>query len=97
MDTIFETPRLRVRPWRESDAEVLFRYASEPEVGERAGWPPHESIEDSIKVIRGGCRDWLLDREAVLEPGPWDGGSPGDGRLVFQQNGILYALERLLR
>ena len=52
MDTIFETPRLRVRPWRESDAEALFRYASEPEVGERAGWPPHESIEDSIKVIR---------------------------------------------
>jgi len=29
MDTIFETPRLRVRPWRESDAEALFRYASE--------------------------------------------------------------------
>ena len=52
MDIVFETPRLRVRPWRESDAEALFRYASEPEVGERAGWPPHESIEDSIKVIR---------------------------------------------
>ena len=22
MDTVFETPRLRVRPWRESDAEI---------------------------------------------------------------------------
>ena len=32
-----ETERIRVRPWRDSDAEALFKYASDPEVGPRAG------------------------------------------------------------
>ena len=31
-----ETQRLRLRPWQEDDAPTLFKYASEPEVGERA-------------------------------------------------------------
>ena len=32
-----ETPRLLLRPWREEDAPALFRYASDPQVGPRAG------------------------------------------------------------
>ncbi|MGM9753269.1 MAG: GNAT family N-acetyltransferase [Candidatus Cryptobacteroides sp.] len=47
-----ETRRLILRPWRESDAETLFRYASDPDVGPRAGWPPHKDIEESRRVIR---------------------------------------------
>ena len=47
-----ETGRLILRPWRESDAEALFRYACDPEVGPRAGWPPHKDIEESRRVIR---------------------------------------------
>ena len=47
-----ETERLFLRPWSESDAEALFKYASDPEVGPRAGWPPHQSVEDSLEVIR---------------------------------------------
>ena len=47
-----ETLRLRFRPWRDSDAETLFKYASDPEVGPRAGWPPHRSVEESLSVIR---------------------------------------------
>ena len=35
-----ETTRLIFRAWRDEDAEVLFRLASDPEVGPRAGWPP---------------------------------------------------------
>lgn len=31
-----ETERLILRAWHESDAEVLFKYASDPEVGPRA-------------------------------------------------------------
>lgn len=31
-----ETERILLRPWRESDAETLFKYASDPEVGPRA-------------------------------------------------------------
>lgn len=47
-----ETDRVILRPWRESDAEALFKYASDPDVGPRAGWPPHKSVEDSFEVIR---------------------------------------------
>lgn len=43
-----ETERILLRPWRESDAEVLFRYASDPEVGPRAGWPPHKSVQIDV-------------------------------------------------
>ena len=47
-----ETNRLLLRRWRESDAEALYRYASDPEVGPRAGWPPHKSVEESHEIIR---------------------------------------------
>ncbi|MBR5962588.1 MAG: GNAT family N-acetyltransferase [Bacteroidaceae bacterium] len=47
-----ETDRLLLRRWRESDADVLYKYASDPEVGPRAGWPPHKSVEESLEVIR---------------------------------------------
>lgn len=47
-----ETKRLILRPWREADAANLFKYASDPDVGPPAGWPPHASVEDSLEVIR---------------------------------------------
>ena len=47
-----ETVRLILRPWHESDAEALFRWASDPEVGSRAGWPPHKSVGESLEIIR---------------------------------------------
>ena len=47
-----ETDRILLRPWRESDAEALFKYASDPDVGPRAGWPPHQSVEESLEIIR---------------------------------------------
>ena len=46
------TDRLILRAWEESDAESLFRYAHDPEVGSIAGWPPHASVEESLQVIR---------------------------------------------
>lgn len=46
------TDRLILRPWRESDAEALFAYASDPSIGPAAGWPPHKSVEESAEVIR---------------------------------------------
>lgn len=49
---IFETERLILRPWDESDAESLFKYASCPDVGPAAGWPVHESVSDSLEIIR---------------------------------------------
>ena len=49
---MMETERILLRSWRESDAETLFKYASDPEVGPRAGWPPHKSVEESLEIIR---------------------------------------------
>lgn len=45
------TERLRLRPWREEDAEDLYEYAKDPAVGPVAGWPVHTSVEDSLEVI----------------------------------------------
>ena len=47
-----KTNRLTLRPWCESDAEVLYEYASDPEVGYPAGWCAHKSVEESREVIR---------------------------------------------
>lgn len=49
---MMETERLLLRPWQESDAEALYRWASDPEVGPAAGWSPHTSVEDSREIIR---------------------------------------------
>ncbi|MBR4955693.1 MAG: GNAT family N-acetyltransferase, partial [Clostridia bacterium] len=49
---MIETERLILRPWRDGDAEVLYKYASDPDVGTPAGWLPHESVEHSLEIIR---------------------------------------------
>ncbi len=49
---MFETERLILRRWEERDAESLFQYASDPDVGPIAGWPPHRSLQESLDVIR---------------------------------------------
>ena len=47
-----ETERLFFRRWEESDAEILFEEASNPEVGPPAGWQPHKNVEESLNIIR---------------------------------------------
>ena len=49
---ILETERLILRPWCEDDAEELYKYASDPDVGPPAGWQPHTSVENSREIIR---------------------------------------------
>ena len=49
---ILQTERLILRPWCEDDAKDLYRYASDPEVGPPAGWPPHTSVENSREIIQ---------------------------------------------
>ncbi len=46
-----ETKRLILRRWNENDAEALYKYAQNPNIGPIAGWPPHTSVEDSRNVI----------------------------------------------
>lgn len=45
------TERLVLRPWRETDAEALFAYSQDPEVGPACGWQPHKSIEESRRIL----------------------------------------------
>ena len=46
------TEQLILRPCEESDAESLYEYAKDPQVGPIAGWPPHTSVEDSRDIIK---------------------------------------------
>ncbi len=48
---ILETERLILRPWAKDDAEELYKYARDPEVGPAAGWPVHTSVENSREII----------------------------------------------
>ncbi len=47
-----QTKRLILRKWQESDAESLYKYAQNPNIGPIAGWPPHTSIENSLEIIK---------------------------------------------
>lgn len=50
--SILETERLILRPWKETDANDLYEYAKDPQIGPIAGWPPHTSVENSCEIIR---------------------------------------------
>ena len=65
-----QTSRILLRPWRESDAEALFKYASDTDVGPRAGWPPHQSLDESMEIIRtvfNNDRTWAIELKATGE------------------------------
>ena len=48
---VLTTDRLTLRPWRETDLNDLYEYASVDGVGQMAGWCPHRSIEESEAVL----------------------------------------------
>lgn len=51
-ECIIETKRLILRHWQEEDAEDLFRYAQDPDIGPAAGWQPHNDVEESRNIIK---------------------------------------------
>lgn len=66
-----ETERILLRRWSKEDAEALFKYASNPDVGPRAGWPAHRSVAESREVIRTVfCNNatWAIVWKATHEP-----------------------------
>ena len=52
LPAVWETERLRLRPWREEGAAELFRWARDPEIGPATGWLPHRDEADSLDVLR---------------------------------------------
>lgn len=49
---ILITDRLVLRHWQETDAENLYKYAKDPDVGPIAGWNPHKNVEESLEIIK---------------------------------------------
>ena len=43
---------IKLRHWRQSDAKCLYHFAKNPNIGPIAGWPPHESEENSLNIIK---------------------------------------------
>lgn len=54
----FQTERLRIRPWKESDAEDFYQYASDNRVASMAGWPAPSSVEKCRWAIREILSCW---------------------------------------
>lgn len=48
---VLQTPRLTLRPWRQSDLEDFYQYARVDGVGQMAGWLPHQSREETQKIL----------------------------------------------
>ena len=48
---VLTTERLTLRPWRETDLNDFFEYASMDGVGQMAGWNPHRNLEESSRIL----------------------------------------------
>ena len=48
---VLKTDRLTLRPWRQSDLNDFYGYASVDGVGQMAGWTPHRSTEESAAIL----------------------------------------------
>ncbi|NLI54774.1 MAG: GNAT family N-acetyltransferase [Clostridiales bacterium] len=62
-----ESERLILRDFSERDADDVFLYATDPDVGPRAGWKPHISRAESLAVIRMFLSDdnvWAIERKS---------------------------------
>ena len=84
-----ETKRLILRRWNEDDAEDLYRYAGDPDVGPIAGWPAHKSVNESRDVIKNVLNGHtnMTDRDDECEMGFWLG-------KPFWGQGIMPAAQR---
>lgn len=66
---VLTTPRLTLRPWRMEDLDDFYAYASVDGVGQMAGWKPHESREESARILRGfigGRKTFALECEGKV-------------------------------
>ncbi len=48
---VLHTERLILRPWKLSDLEDFYAYASVDGVGQMAGWKPHENKAESQRIL----------------------------------------------
>ena len=55
--TAIETERMILRPWKLTDLQDFYEYASVDGVGQMAGWLPHKNIEESEKILNMFIRE----------------------------------------
>lgn len=58
-----ESERLTLTMYTLDDADGLYAYASNPNVGPHAGWAPHKDVEESREIIRTlfmPCEAWAI-------------------------------------
>lgn len=48
---VLHTNRLTLRPWRQNDLDDFYEYAHMDGVGQMAGWLPHQSKEETQKIL----------------------------------------------
>ena len=63
------TDRLILRPWRLTDVDDLYEYASVDGVGQMAGWKPHENKEESLDILHrfiDGKKTFALEYEGKV-------------------------------
>ncbi|MDO4539586.1 MAG: GNAT family N-acetyltransferase, partial [Syntrophomonadaceae bacterium] len=58
---VLTTKNLILRPFRPEDAADVYRYSQSPNVGPNAGWKPHESLEESRRIMG----EIFLDQNSV--------------------------------
>ncbi|MBE7048939.1 MAG: GNAT family N-acetyltransferase [Ruminococcaceae bacterium] len=61
------TQRLLLRPFMKTDLEAMHAYCINPNVGSAAGWKPHETIDDSKRVLQAfmeGDEVWAIVEQA---------------------------------
>lgn len=67
--TMIHTPRLTLRPWRETDLADFYEYCKVDGVGQMAGWLPHENMDVSKAVLDGfikGKADFALEYQGKV-------------------------------
>lgn len=66
---VLTTDRLTLRPWRESDLNDFYEYASVDGVGQMAGWNPHRNMEESKEILSHfieGRHDFALEYQGKV-------------------------------
>ena len=65
-NVVLKTERLVLRPWRLSDLDDFYEYASVDGVGEMAGWPHHKSKDDSLVILKRKKRESIIKIQVGL-------------------------------
>lgn len=69
MNTI-KTKRLILRPFMEEDIDDFNEYGKSLKVGPNAGWKPHESKEESMKILKefiGKKEAWAIVKQKSMK------------------------------